>query len=83
MHFIYKLEKVNAVLPALSMFCDTNIKLQTSNRGEKKWYAEVYRDFKNNYVVNKKDLDFLYKSKFTRHFYSEEEIEGFYQKHLS
>ena len=47
--FLYKLEVVNDMLPIVCEFCGLDIDLKYTNRGDKKWHAEVYKDFKKNY----------------------------------
>lgn len=51
--------------------------LPTTNLGSRKWYADLYRDFREHYRPPTAMLDELYGSDFARHFYTPDEIAGF------
>jgi len=54
---------------------DDGFKLQKSNVGKKKEYAELYQKFKENVELPQSYIDKMLNSKYTKHFYTEEEIE--------
>ena len=53
-----------------------------TNIGNKKSYAQKYKDFKASILLPQSYLEEMYNSKYTQHFYSEEEIENFKTKWL-
>jgi hypothetical protein len=58
-----------------------NFTLVNANVGDNKIYADKYRSFKKNLVVSSSYKDKMYNSKYMKHFYSEEEIQEFYEKY--
>jgi hypothetical protein len=57
-------------------------RLIKSNVGEKKEYSTLYREFKRM-PLPKSYLEKMYSLKYTRHFYTEQEINKFYQRWTS
>ncbi len=57
-------------------------KLINANVGNKKKYAKKYKNFQQSISLPESYIDEMYNSKYTRHFYSEEEIEKFKTKWL-
>lgn len=72
-----ELEKVMA-----DFLCINNFELINKNVSEVKWYSEVYESFKRNFKPSKEYLDKYLNTKFTKHFYSEAEINKIYKKYL-
>lgn len=52
-----------------------HLEIQRTNVSKQKWYAKAYDDFKKRLVLPKTYLDAMYNTKYTRHFYSDEEID--------
>lgn len=63
------------------VMCDflgiSNVTLSESNRGDRKIYKETYKAFCNSVQLPQSYVNRLLDSKYTRHFYTEEEIEYF------
>lgn len=58
----------------ISKFLDVDqFQLVSSNRGADKNYAEAYARFRRSIRIPPRLLDFMYESKFARHFYSSDE----------
>jgi len=76
---LLRLENLNTVAePALKRFLGLEeFALVNANIGEEKDYADVYDKFKNQIRLPTHYLDRMYTSKFTRHFYTDEEIAVF------
>ncbi len=55
--------------------------LNSHNIGEQKPYAELYNKFKKKIFFNQDYLTNMLESKYTKHFYSENEIFEFYEKY--
>lgn len=53
---------------------------ESFNVGDEKNYAELYRKFKSSVRFEQDLLDRMYDSKYSRHFYSADEIRGFREK---
>jgi hypothetical protein len=79
---IIKLENLNqCVQPAFKEFLNLeNFALINSNIGNQKDYAAVYSQFKNLIIFPNHYLNKMYQSKYTQHFYSDEEIRQFRYK---
>jgi len=54
--------------------------LSNDNTGQKKWYAEIYRQTLKEFKIPKLYLDQIYNSRFSKHFYSCEELQRFKMK---
>ena len=54
-----------------------DFKLERANEAADKWYAELYREFKQEVSLPHAYADQLYKSRFMEHFYTGAEIEAF------
>lgn len=73
---ILKLEKLQSLEKVIAKFVGLkDFKLRSANRSEKNWYADLYKEFKQNFVPTEEYIQLLYESKFMKHFYSKEEIE--------
>lgn len=59
-----------------------DLKLINTNIGEQKDYADLYKHFKNHIRLPSSYLDKLYSSKFSKHFYEEQEIARFRDRWL-
>jgi hypothetical protein len=75
------LEKLNYNEDVIRNFIDDpNFVLNHKNDGRKKWYSDLYSDFKDRHFLNKKELSFYYDNDIVRHFYNEDQIEKFKDK---
>jgi len=75
---VLKLERINDVgESALSEFTSKKIHLVKSNVAKEKKYVDEYLATKKNFTVPKEILDYVYNSKYVRHFYTDKEIEKF------
>ncbi len=79
---IIKLEKMDSVWNEIEEFAGIKMNMTNANFGSNKWYAPIYKTFSSNYVPTDEYLDKLYNSKFSKHFYSNEEINQFKSKAL-
>jgi len=73
---LIRLENLNSVAEtAFAEFLDLkSFRLVSSNIGQEKIYAPLYKKFKQEVVFPKRYLDRFYHSRFMKHFYSEAEI---------
>lgn len=55
-------------------------KLCLQNVSSEKWYYELMKQFKNQITFDTKLLEQVYSSQFCKHFYTEDERGGFYEK---
>jgi len=75
------LEKLNDNEQIIRDFIDDpNFVLTHQNDGSKKWYSDLYSDFKKRHFLNQEEIDFYYNNDIVRHFYNEETIESFKRK---
>lgn len=74
-----KAEALNVVYkPALKEFLGIdNFALHNSNTSEKKVQRDLYTKLRSSYKVAAEKLKVVYNSKYMRHFYTDEEIDGF------
>lgn len=79
---VVKLEALGTACEAIEDFAGVKLKLNHSNLSGYKWYASLYKDFKNNYIPSEEYLHKIYQSKISKHFYTEEETNDFRQKAL-
>ena len=63
-------------------FIGQKFEMTKKNVSDKKWYACLYEYFRKNYKPTNEYLKKLYHTKTVKHFYTEEEIEGFLSKYL-
>lgn len=78
---VLKLEKLHSNTQAIRDFInDPKFVLSHDNVGNEKWYAKEYQKFKNNFTPSKNYINMLYNSKYTKHFYTESEINEFIKK---
>ncbi|ULB45252.1 putative capsular polysaccharide synthesis family protein, partial [Limnospira fusiformis KN01] len=57
----------------------SNLQLENQNISSQKWYSHLFQEFKEKLVLPKDYLDKMLSSKFTRHFYSQSQIQEFYK----
>ena len=57
-----------------------DFELVRANEARDKWYADLYREFKEKSVLPQSYADRLYNSSYMEQFYTAEEIEAFRQK---
>ncbi len=75
---ILKLEKLAELNEIIQSFLNLNsFKLLTANSGNKYWYADLYKNFKNYFKPTEAYLNKMYSSKYATHFYTSEEIVKF------
>lgn len=79
---LIRLENLNrCAAQAFKEFLDIdNLTIKSHNIGSEKDYADIYQMFKDSIVLPPSYIDWMYSSKFTRHFYSPAEIERFRAK---
>ncbi len=56
------------------------LEMPTINTSSTKPYEKIYKEFKRKIAIKEEILDLHYNQKFTRHFYSDEQIEEFKRK---
>lgn len=79
--FVYKLEKLDRLEKEIGDFLEeTDFRLKNDNVSSKSWHGEYYKNFVKNAKFSQAYLDFLYESKFAKHFYTDTEIQSFYKK---
>lgn len=79
--FIYQLEKLDDIKEELGEFLGIkDFRLTNDNVGEKKWYAQVYKQALRELKLSREYFEFCYNTKLVRHFYREEDICGFRQR---
>ena len=77
----YKLEKMDELEDVFRDFLGLEeFKFEKGNVGEEKYYADRYKEFKENFKIPKEYVDKLYNSRFMRYCYDDEEIEAFRKK---
>ncbi|OEF99782.1 hypothetical protein BHF71_00985 [Vulcanibacillus modesticaldus] len=80
---VIKMEKLNELEKQIGDFLEIeDFKLKNVNISSKKWYADLYKDFKKKFSPSEEYIDTLYNSRYMKHFYSEEEINHFRNKWL-
>ncbi|MEM9822977.1 MAG: putative capsular polysaccharide synthesis family protein [Bacteroidota bacterium] len=78
---LLQMEKLQNLEKVIGDFMEMDdFRLLRANSSDNNWYAEIYRDFKKQYLPSSRMLDQLYQSKYMQHFYSQEEIASFEQK---
>ena len=79
--FVYKLESLNSLESEIGDFiCVKNFKLLSDNMTKNSPLSKLYDEFSNRIKFNRSYLDFMYQSKMVTHFYSQDEIDGFYAR---
>ena len=68
---LIEMAKLNDLEGVVGDFCSTNICFKDSNRGGLKWYGQIYKVFKKEYLPSEKYLNTLKNSKFYKHFYGD------------
>lgn len=81
---VMRMEDINDVAEnAVRRFLQVDeFQLEQANVGSRKTYGQVYADFRKQVKLPESYLSKMYDSKFARHFYSSEEIEGFRRRWL-
>lgn len=81
---IIKLEKIKDLKEQIKKFVGLKkFKLIKENLASKKWYSEVYKEFKSKIEINEEYIDLLYNSRYMKHFYTKKEIKDFKDDYLS
>jgi hypothetical protein len=72
------LEKLNDNEQTIRDFIgDQTFYLTHKNDGSKKWYSDLYDNFRKRHYLNEEELKFYYDNDVVRHFYTEDQIEKF------
>jgi hypothetical protein len=72
------LEKLNDNEQTIRDFIDDQgFVLTHQNEGSKKWYSDLYADFKKRHYLDHEKLSFYYDNNIIRYFYTDEQIEKF------
>ncbi|MBN2521819.1 MAG: hypothetical protein JXB24_01030 [Bacteroidales bacterium] len=80
---VARMENLDTLANELSDFLGIpDFVVSETNTGSRKWYSEVYREFKDKIQFNEEYIDGLYKSRFMEYFYSEKEILNFKKHYL-
>jgi hypothetical protein len=79
--FIARIEDLNSLENQIGNFLKIKeFKLDNTNKGENKWYSEMYDQLKSNINFPESYVKDRYNSKYMKHFYSEQEISLFKEK---
>jgi len=78
---VIKLEKLNSLETVISEFIGVpRFKLVNNNEADSKSYKYLYKQVKDKIKIPREVFEFYYDDPRMNHFYSDEEIEGFYRK---
>ena len=78
---VMKLEKLNSLEQVIAEFVGApRFKLVNANEGDKAPYKYLYKQVKEAIKIPREVFDFYYKDPRLAHFYSEEEVAGFWKK---
>ena len=82
--YVYKLESMTKFYEAMSDDPHlSKLKLVNSNKSEEKWYVDLYREFKKEFLISKSDYDAIYGNiGFVRRFYDEDELRNLTGQYL-
>lgn len=82
--FIYQVERIESMYNELQAFLEAedldkslNVDMLEDNWLENMWYGKSYRQAKESLILSKEYFEECYSSKYIRHFYHNEDIEGF------
>jgi hypothetical protein len=76
--FFCQTEKLNDNWDVLRRFLGlSTFAMTVTNEGSRKWYADIYRDFKRLYRPSQEELTLCYDNPIMRHFYSEQDLARF------
>lgn len=79
--FVYQLERMNDILPALSEFVGCELTEYTmGNEASSQWIGEAYARGKEEVKINSGHYENMYTELWLEHFYSQEDIDGFRQR---
>jgi hypothetical protein len=71
-----RFEDLNSFDSVIGDFCGVaDFELKSANRSGNKWYADLYKSFKNEMLVDKEVFDLMYKNSFYNKFYGDEYLE--------
>ncbi|MDL4838959.1 putative capsular polysaccharide synthesis family protein [Aquibacillus rhizosphaerae] len=59
---------------------DRNFSLFNTNVSSKKWYSDIYKNYKTNHKLSENDLNKFYDSEVITYFYSDDDISKFKEK---
>lgn len=68
---LMSLDKLNENEHILSEFVNQDVKIESINSGEMKWYSNVYKKFKSEYESSENLYEILNNSKYNKHFFKE------------
>lgn len=76
-----RMENMNSLAKVIGEFVNIpNFELVRTNEGNENWYKELYKYFKENFDIPKEYVESMYNSKYTKHFYSEKELDTYRKK---
>lgn len=79
--FLYQYEKIGGLESDLCRFIGSNdFSLKKINEGSKKWSNDAYKSFLSEFNPSNQYLEFLYSTKYMRHFYSDQNIREYKRK---
>jgi len=79
--FIYRLDHLDLLAPRIGeFFGDNQFQLQSANRSEDRIYKDLYHQTIKNIKIPKDFIDLCYSSNTMRWFFSDKEIQMFYDK---
>ena len=67
--FVLRVDQLSALLPEVSDFVGFEVVLPQANRGDAKWYADAYRQFKADYQPSLSMQTLLNNSQYSQHFF--------------
>lgn len=81
---VLKLEKMNENIDTIRNFTGAyDLELANFNESDNKYYADVYKNFKNQIALPENFVNEMYNSRYSSTFYSNEEIKRFVEKWTS
>lgn len=81
---VLKLEKMNDNIDTIRNFTGAyDLELANFNESDNKYYADVYKNFKNQIALPENFVNEMYNSRYSSTFYSNEEIKRFVEKWTS
>lgn len=80
---LIKVEKLNELEDVIGRFLNIqNFRLYNDNVGNQKSYRFALQSYKENFMVSQELLETIYEHEYVKHFYSEQERNGYYRKWL-
>ncbi|MGG3739459.1 putative capsular polysaccharide synthesis family protein [Aeribacillus pallidus] len=78
---VIRMENLNYLSKEIGQFLGyPEFKVERKNKGSDNWYSQLYKKFKANTTLPKSYIEEMYNSKYTKFFYTEDEIEAFKRK---